>query len=304
MKCELSRTALADLGAVRIAGADAVRFLQGQLSNDMLRLGAERSVLAGYHNPQGRALALLRLVQLGEGELLALLPRELAAPLCQRLAKYVLRAKVTLADVSPAWRISGLAAQADLTQGEPADAPADLPAAQRGAQRRSGERLYVTVSERPVRWLEITPRDREAPEVNGAAREQWRALDIRAGLPQVYLATSEQFVAQMLNLDALDAIAFDKGCYSGQEVIARAHYRGRVKRRAQPFRSLAPAQLAPADSGVLADGRAFTVVDAANLPDGRCEFLAVAPLSAAEGTEGASPTLAAEPLEPPYPLPD
>ena len=304
MKCELSRIVLEDLGAVRIVGADAVRFLQGQLSNDMLRLGEERSVLAGYHNAQGRTFALMRLVHLGEAELLAVLPRELATPLCQRLAKYVLRAKVTLTDVSADWRISGLAARADLELGEPEATPPDLPAARTGAQRRNAERLYVTVSERPVRWLEIAAHRGEDAGVNGAAREQWRALDIRAALPQVYLATAEQFVAQMLNLDALDAIAFDKGCYSGQDVIARAHYRGRVKRRAQPFRSLAPAELAPGQSGVLGDGRPFTVVDAARLPDGRCEFLAVAPLSPAEETNGATPRLAAEPLERPYPLSD
>lgn len=142
------------------------------------------------------------------------------------------------------------------------------------------------------------------PSEHAGAREQWRLLDIRAGLAQVYRATSEQFVAQMLNLDVLDAIAFDKGCYTGQEVIARAHYRGRVKRRAQRFRSRAPLTLAPGDSGVLPDGRAFSVVDAAHLSDGRCEFLAVAPLELAPGpAPSEAPTVDAEPLEMPYALP-
>jgi folate-binding protein YgfZ len=114
-------------------------------------------------------------------------------------------------------------------------------------------------------------------------------LDIADGEAQVYAATSEEFVAQMLNLDALDAIAFDKGCYTGQEVIARAHYRGRVKRRLQRFRSRGPVRLAAGESGTLADGRAFKVVDAVQLGDGRCEFLAVAPSGVPGGVpDGAS----------------
>jgi folate-binding protein YgfZ len=111
-------------------------------------------------------------------------------------------------------------------------------------------------------------------------------LDIADGEAQVYAATSEEFVAQMLNFDALDAIAFAKGCYTGQEVIARAHYRGRVKRRLQRFVSRGAAALAVGESGTLADGRAFKVVEAVGLADGRCEFLAVAPF--AGGTAGAA----------------
>jgi folate-binding protein YgfZ len=110
-------------------------------------------------------------------------------------------------------------------------------------------------------------------------------LDIADGEAQVYAVTSEEFVAQMLNLDALDGIAFAKGCYTGQEVIARAHYRGRVKRRLQRFVSRGAATLAVGESGTLADGRGFKVVEAVKLADGRCEFLAVAPVVG--GTTGA-----------------
>ena len=103
-------------------------------------------------------------------------------------------------------------------------------------------------------------------------------FDIAAGVAQVHAATSEEFVAQMLNLDALGGISFEKGCYTGQEVIARAHYRGRVKRRMQRFRSRGQVNLAAGESGQLTDGRTFKVVEAAVLADGRCEFLAVAPM--------------------------
>jgi folate-binding protein YgfZ len=112
----------------------------------------------------------------------------------------------------------------------------------------------------------------------------WQRLEVAAGQPHVYAATSEEFVAQMLNLDSVGGIAFDKGCYTGQEVIARAHYRGRVKRRMQRFVSRAPCQLSPGDSGQLADGRTFKVVLSAPLADGRCDFLAVASTVGSDAT--------------------
>jgi hypothetical protein len=289
----LQTVELDDLGALRVAGADAARFLQGQVSSDLGRVSAERSTLAGLHNPQGRTIALLRIVYLAPNDLLALLPRELTDTVASRLSKYVLRAKVKVTDESQSWRItgliaSGLAASAGLHSPETGSAPiADYPATT-GEQRRVGNRIAICVGEQPARWLLIAPATADAGDssasVGGlehsvaAGREVWQQLDIIAGLPQVYGATSEEFVAQMLNLDIVGAIAFDKGCYTGQEVIARAHYRGRVKRRLQRFRSRGPVELRPGDSGELPDGRAFKVVEAVRLDDGRCEFLAVAPL--------------------------
>src|SRR5882724_2570643 len=99
---------LDDMGIVRVRGIDAVRFLQGQLSNDVALLGAERSILAGYHNPQGRTIALLRLVQWDADDILAVVPRELAGVVASRLGKFVLRSKVKVADESAGWRVTGL----------------------------------------------------------------------------------------------------------------------------------------------------------------------------------------------------
>ncbi len=160
------------------------------------------------------------------------------------------------------------------------------------AQSLSDGAVVVRVGATPARWLVLSPAEAPAPLTGcvAADRDVWRLLDITDGDAQVYAATSEEFVAQMLNLDALDAIAFAKGCYTGQEVIARAHYRGRVKRRLQRFVSRGAATLAVGDAGTLGDGRGFKVVEAVKLADGRCEFLAVAPVAAsvAEGAEGAS----------------
>jgi hypothetical protein len=278
----LETVGLEELGVVRIVGSDATRFLQGQLSNDLGRVTAERSLLAGFHNPQGRTIALLRIVQLEPNDFLAVLPRELAPAVASRLSKYVLRAKAKVSDESPSWRITGLIACGLRVAAYPLVT---------GEQRRLDEGVVVCVGDQPVRWLLIAPMPQAGdlsssgevlPHSVPVRREVWGQLDIIAGLPQVYGATSEGFVAQMLNLDVLGAIAFDKGCYTGQEVIARAHYRGRVKRRLQRFRSRGPLDLRPGDSGELADGRAFTVVEAVRLGDGRCEFLAVAPLPTAE----------------------
>ncbi len=322
---------LDDCGVLRLQGPDVVRFLQGQLSNDVERLSAERSQLAGYHNPQGRAIALARLVYFAPDDVLALMPRELVAPVAARLRKFILRSKVKIADESESFSIKGLiaphvpgeapdSAAAHATNwaakqfeeassraaaaGESSLAAAQLekeesvvalpgtsalllPEAVNGqslANTTAGATPITTaivrVGAKPARWLIIAPKGAPLP-LSGCAvgtRDEWRLLDIADGLPQIYAATSEEFVAQMLNLDMLGAIAFDKGCYTGQEVIARAHYRGRVKRRMQRFMTRGPARLAAGDTGQLADGRTFTVVEAAQLSNGRCEFLAVAPM--------------------------
>src|SRR2546429_8745069 len=118
---------LDSLGVLRASGADVVPFLQGQLSNDLERLAPERSLLAGYHNAQGRVIALLRLVQAAPGEVLAVLPRELAAAVASRLAKFILPPKGKVAGESGRWRIAGNSAPA--SSARPAKpAPGPVPA--------------------------------------------------------------------------------------------------------------------------------------------------------------------------------
>ena len=286
MKDRIESIALDDLGALRLLGPDVLRFLQGQVSSDVEQLREVRSGLAGYHNPQGRTIALLRLVLTGPDEVLAVLPRELAAAVASRLAKFILRAKVKVADVSASLRIVGLVAAGDV-------APLPQSAA-----------TLVRIADAPARWLSIIPADEKTAAPGD--REKWRSLDIAAGMPQVYAATSEEFVAQMLNLDAFGAIAFDKGCYTGQEVIARAHYRGRVKRRMQRFATHAQRDFVPGASGLFCDGRAFKVVEAVKRADGTCEFLAVTALAARDEAqpESALQPIDVTPLALPYVLPE
>jgi tRNA-modifying protein YgfZ len=217
-----------EIAHLHFSGPDALKFLQGQLSNDMADLGVDGTLLAGLHNPQGRVIALLELTRPSDEEIVAALPAELADAVVERLRRFVLRAKVAITS-----------------------AP----------------------------WSTIPP---------GTLT---RAARIAAGLPQVYRATSEQFVAQMLNLDLIGAVSFSKGCYTGQEVIARSHYRGRVKRRMQRFASTQPCLIAPGETYKMTDGRSVQIVDAVTLADGRAEFLAVTQVVAI-GAEAAPPVAA------------
>jgi folate-binding protein YgfZ len=311
---------LEDLGVLRFRGPDAAKFLQGQLSNDTSALTADTLLRAGLHNPQGRTLALLALARLEADDILALLPRELVDPISTHLKRYLLRSKLTLSDATADYRVLGLAthdaagtlAGVRIGYGAPPPDPravliqSVLDAAPAAGPPSAGAPAAVASP------AVVSPA--AAPPVS-AARAHWHALDIAAGLPQVYPATSAQFVAQMLNLDCINAISFTKGCYTGQEVIARAHYRGRIKRRMQRFLSESPLKLQPAAAGRLDDGRSFRVVDAVTRSDGRCEFLAIAPTTAgaAESDDGAeAPTssgvpaggsIAASALPLPYPLP-
>jgi hypothetical protein len=277
-----------DFGVLRARGPDAITFLQGQLSNDATRIQAGQWQLSGYHTPQGRAIALLRLTLLAPDEVLAVLPLELLTGVVTRLKRFVLRAKVQITDDSSQWRILGFAGPAPAL-------PAGSVAAPYGRSRH----------------LALSPTTVAAPEpvAPTGTRADWVACDIDDGLPQVYVATSEAFVAQMLNLDLTGGIALDKGCYTGQEIIARAHYRGQVKRRMQRFASATPCTLLPGQSGTLSDGRSFKVVEAVGTPDGRSEFLAVTTAPAgAEDTEadaaaGTQVIIAARQLDLPYELP-
>jgi tRNA-modifying protein YgfZ len=245
-------TSLHGLGVLAFHGPDAARFLQGQLSADVEKLKLGESTLAGLHNPQGRAIALLAVTRHSADEVFAVLPRELAAQVERHMRKYLLRAKLRIEDLSSAVTVLGSAANTAAIAGV-------IPIAW-GARR-----LLLVRAERM-----------EAFEVaDAAALAAWNLADVVEGIPQIYATTSETFVAQMLNLDLLGAIAFDKGCYTGQEVIARAHYRGRVKRRMQRWHAMRTPLLEPGDAARAPDGRSLTVVRAVAAQDGGQELLAI-----------------------------
>jgi folate-binding protein YgfZ len=270
----------AALGLLAFRGPDAARFLQGQLSADIEKLGVGASTLAGLHNPQGRVVALLAIARTASDELFAVLPAELTVAVAQRLRKYVLRSKLKIDEVGDALRVIGSdTAIAGFTS------------------LHWGTRRMLLVPEQRLGEFNFIE----------SAVARWMAADVAEGLPQVYAATSETFVAQMLNLDLLGAIAFDKGCYTGQEVIARSHYRGRVKRRLQRWFTDVPAPLRAGDAARSVDGRTLSIVRVAPVANGQ-ELLAVGPYAATEEMDGgaAGRVLSADTgalVEGPLPLP-
>jgi tRNA-modifying protein YgfZ len=219
------------LGALRFTGPDSLSFLQGQVSNDTRRLAEKQSLLAAYSSPQGRVLALMHLLPHSSG-IIAILPRELVMPTLEALRKFVLRAKVKIEDAGETLAVAGLHCRHPLE-------PAGIAVPQSNMGYTEGDGIGVAAVNRdPSRYWAIGAAEKLAErglagDILDADRyeQAWRLADIRAGLPQIYLSTREAFVAQMLNLDRLDGISFGKGCYTGQEIIARTQHLGRIKRR-------------------------------------------------------------------------
>jgi folate-binding protein YgfZ len=229
------------LAVLRIAGPDAASFLQGQLTHDLRLLADGRTLLAAASTPQGRVVALLRLRQ-GEHGIDALLPAELAEPVAARLRRFVLRARVDVrraGDLGIAWVPGGAAAVPALAAGGEAPVWFDY----------APGRQAVAAPEAVLRELVGAQLESNAPGIENA----WWSADVAAGLPQVFAASSEAFVPQMLNLDLLDAISFSKGCYTGQEIVARTQHLGRIKRRTARFRLPAGPPLQPL-AGLFLDG--------------------------------------------------
>ena len=218
---------LTDLGAIRAAGADVPRFLSGQLSNDGERPMAP---LAGWHDPRGRVRAIVRLLPAGGDSTLLLAERELVEPVLKGLGMFVLRDDVKLTDQTGAVHLTGLRVEAG--QPPPAGLPG-WPEAVDAALEADGITVVRVPDPDPARqrFVVASPAPFAAPGATEMKTGQWRLLDIRCGLSRPGAASSGQHVAQMLNLDLVGAVSFSTGCYVGQEIIARAHHLGRVKRR-------------------------------------------------------------------------
>ncbi len=269
-------------------------FLQGQLTNDTSLLAAKGALLAGYLNPQGRVLALVHLLPHSSGTL-AILPRELRQPIAERLRKFVLRAKVKIDDPGDSLVVYGY-------HGAHALERAGMPVPQAGAAYLEQDGIGVgRVAHDPQRYWVVAPAQPVAA-AEADVESQWRRADVAAGLPQVYGVTSEAFVAQMLNLDLLDGISFKKGCYTGQEIVARTQHLGRIKRRL--FRlGLPRGTWQVGDEVQLSDGRQARLTEVVDAAAGS-EALAVLAVEAADPTgetlaSGAGATL----LPLPYALP-
>jgi hypothetical protein len=232
---ELSATqttdVLADLShfsLLKVSGADAASFLQNLFSSDIRQITPQQAQRSSLNNAKGRVLATVLIWQADDGYFLQL-PRSIAATIQKKLTMYVLRAKVGISDVSAEWVGFGVAGKtaAQALQTVYENVPnTELAAAQN----------LICLGEN--RWQIYTRAERAISDwarLNSALRPVgapcWDGLTLRAGVPVILPATQEQFVLQMLNLDLLGAVSFKKGCYPGQEIVARMHYLGKLKQR-------------------------------------------------------------------------
>jgi folate-binding protein YgfZ len=275
-------THLIDLSArtlIRATGAEAVSFLQGQLTQDLGALENARALWAAHCSPKGRMLASFLMWQEADQVWLDA-PEDLAEPALQRLRMYVLRAKVTLEDARAAQFRLGLCgpeiAAVLRTAGCPAAPSPGTHDRQEGVTRvaLSAERLLLVGPPAALSPLEA----RLAPLCEPGRAQDWADAAVREGIAEITRATQDEWIPQMLNWDLIGGISFKKGCYTGQEIVARTHYLGKVKRRLLRFRVAGRPEIGqeilqggePAGKVALVGARAAQ----------GCEFLAVVQLEA------------------------
>ncbi|AOJ13588.1 YgfZ/GcvT domain-containing protein [Burkholderia vietnamiensis] len=226
---------LAQFGVIDVAGDDAATFLHGQLTNDIEHLDAASARVAGYCSPKGRLLASFLAWREGHGVRL-LVSKDVQAAVQKRLSMFVLRAKAKLSDASDAVAVVGFSGDVrDALSGvfdalpDGVHVKVDGPA---GVLIRvpdaAGRKRYLWIGPRAEVDARIAALAGTLPVVSPAV---WDWLDVRAGEPRITQPVVEQFVPQMVNFDVIGAVNFRKGCYPGQEVVARSQYRGTIKRR-------------------------------------------------------------------------
>ena len=304
-----------DLGMLQIDGVDAGAFLHAQLSSDVVALRPGTRQWSAYNSPKGRVLANLHLWRKPQspvaGRYGALLAADLADAVGKRLSMFVLRAKVALTDGTAKHRFFGVggpraaeAVAAAFGVAPAANATVEVAGVTTLLGLHDGRILVITTDTAAANAARLLALHATAGDAN-----LWRWLDIRAGVPLVTAATSDQFVAQMINWDALDGISFTKGCFPGQEIIARTRYLGRLKERLFAFHgaTLPPAAGARLYSPVFGDQPCGTVVNATAAAEGGTDLLAVVQIAAAETAvvalgAPAGPPLALRAL--PYSIPE
>ena len=236
---------LHDWGVIRCAGPEAAQFLHGQLTQDVEQLGTDVARLAGYCSAKGRLLASFIVVRPAPDEVLLACSADLLAATLRRLSMFVLRAKCKLSDASAELQVYGAAGATAAAIGL------------RAGQCRStddGHWIGLADAAGVPRVLHLRVASAAAPALPALDGAAWGWLEVASGVPRIVAATGERFVPQMANLELVGGVNFQKGCYPGQEVVARSQYRGTLKRRSFLFASPVAAQPAqevfdPTDPG-------------------------------------------------------
>lgn len=278
---------LSHLNLIQFVGEDAQTFLQGQLSNDIRLLDGGNTQFTSFNSPKGRMLANGLLWQNAPKSYIFQLPDSLREAIQKRLTMFVMRAKVNVSDVSESWVRLGVA-------GKNADAAlaavsSTLPGADHGLVNcEAGSvirlpggnyELLLTPEQAPAIWDKLLQHAKPVGSVH------WDAGLIHAGIPTILPATQEQFVAQMLNYELIGGVNFKKGCYPGQEIVARTQYLGKPKRRL--YRAHIPGGDTPQAgdelySADMPDQATGMIVNAAPAFAGGFDVLAVLQISSAE----------------------
>ena len=274
---------LSELGVISVSGADAVSFLQAQLTNDTAGLDAARVQLNGYCTAKGRLLAVFDQWREGDAVLLQL-PREILPPVMKRLSMFVLRAKAKLEDASDRWATFGVVgpgAAARIAQAFGTAPDVNASHAAEGVRisrlpdgTQARERFVLRCAATDAARLQATLGD---VEVVDAGVWWWSQID--AARPTVFASTQEAFVPQMINLEVLGGVNFRKGCYPGQEVVARSQYLGKLRRRMSLAHLAQGAAVAGSDVFFAGSADpAGKVVMAAAAPGGGMDVLLECPL--------------------------
>jgi folate-binding protein YgfZ len=270
---------LPHLGLIRILGADAASFLQGQLTNDFALLGTNEARLAAFCTAKGRMQASFIGFKRGPDEILLVCSRDVLPATLKRLSMFVLRAKARLSDASAEFALHGIA-------GETLKASSPGPQAP-WALSKAGDaqlvRLYPADGQPRALWIGPAGTVPAGPALDPVL---WQWGEVRSGIATVTAPIVEAFVPQMLNYESVGGVNFKKGCYPGQEVVARSQFRGTLKRRA--FIAHADAELAAGQEVFQAadpEQPAGLVAEAAPSPTGGWDAIVSLQLSAVEAGE-------------------
>ena len=219
-------TRLSHWGVIRIQGEDAAKFIHGQLTQDFALLGTDQARLAAFCNAKGRMQASFVAYKTAQGDVFLLCSRDLLAATLKRLSMFVLRAKAKLSDATDAFAVWGLSGSATK------NIAAGASTVWAKAENESEIVVQLYPAGATPRQLCITTADASPPAGAPLSLDLWRWGEVISGVATVSTPVFEAFVPQMLNYESIGGVSFKKGCYPGQEVVARSQFRGTLKRRA------------------------------------------------------------------------
>ena len=270
---DLSHNAL-----LSVAGDDAEAFLHAQFTNDVAALGPDEAQWNGWCSAKGRLIATFLLARRPDGFLI-MLPAEIAAPIAKRLAMFVLRSKVKIADVSAAYARIGIAGKDAGSRVESCWGARPLPM---HVLEKDGALVIALDAERFVAWVPTAAAafgEFFSTDSQGAGADAWEWRSIHSGVPTIVAATQDAFVPQMANFELVGGVSFKKGCYPGQEIVARTQYRGILKKRMALVHVEGTQRPQPGESvysSAFGEQSAGTLVNAAPAPQGGFDALVVA----------------------------